>query len=71
MKRILVSVVWSLMFYVAYSFAITLKDLKKYQAEIKNACFPEACENEGQMMQPSVEEVEKKLVLKDFAALAE
>ena len=61
MKRILVAVVWILMVFASYSSAITFKELKKYQAEVKNACFPEACESERQMMQPSTEEVEKKL----------
>lgn len=64
MNRFLVTVIWSLMLLAAYSSAITLKDLKKYQNDIINACFPEACENEGQMMQPSVDEVEKKLGVK-------
>ena len=61
MDRILVVFVWTLIVFVSYSSAITLKELKKYQTEVKNACFPEACENESQMMQPSAEEVEKRL----------
>lgn len=64
MKRILVAVIWTLMFFASYSMAITLKELKKYQTDVKNACPPEAWENENQMMRPSAEEVEKKLGVK-------
>ena len=50
MKRIPFTVILILMFFAAYSSAITLKELKKYQAAIKNACPPEAgCEDETQM----------------------
>ena len=65
MKRIPFTVVLILMFFAAYSSAITLKELKKYQAAIKNACPPEAgCEDETQMQQPSESEVEENLGVK-------
>ncbi|MGM9985118.1 hypothetical protein SAMN05720469_12739 [Fibrobacter intestinalis] len=71
MKRIPFTVILILMFFAAYSSAITLKELKKYQAAIKNACPPEAdCEDENQIMQPSEIEVEEKLGVKDCVAMA-
>ena len=64
MNRMSVSVVCALMFFWGQSWSVSLKELKNYQAEIKKACFPEACEDESQMMQPSADEVEKKLGVK-------
>ena len=71
MKRTLIAVVWILIVFASYSSAITLKELKKYQTEVKSACFPEACESEHQMMQPSTEEIEKKLGVKGHVVVAE
>ena len=64
MKKNMVAILWVLMLFTAYSSAITLKELKKYQAEVKSACFPEACEDESQQMQPSADDVEKTLGVK-------
>ena len=64
MNRISVAIVCTLILFIGQSSAISLKELNKYQTAIKNACFPEACENESQMMQPSAEEVEKKIGVK-------
>lgn len=61
MNRISVAVACTLIFFIGQSLAVSLKELKKYQTEIKKACFPEACENESQMVQPSADEIEKKI----------
>jgi hypothetical protein len=59
MIKISFSVVCALIFFMSQSWAVSLKELKKYQVEIKKACFPEACEDESQMKRPSAKEVEK------------
>ena len=64
MNRMSVAIICALIFFIGQSWAVSLKELKKYQIEIKNACFPEACMDKSQMMQPSTEEVEQKLGVK-------
>ncbi len=64
MNRISAGIVCALMLFMGQSAAVSLKELKKFQTEIKNACFPNACEDERQMMQPSADEIEKKLGVK-------
>ena len=64
MKKNLFLFVLGLMILSSYSSAVSMKDLKKFQVNLKNACPPEAGCDENGMEQPDVVAVEKILGVK-------
>ncbi|MCF0215864.1 MAG: hypothetical protein HUK21_05275 [Fibrobacteraceae bacterium] len=62
MKKFTIITTLSLLISNTCSFAITLKELKKYRDSIKTACHPdEGCDEGNRMVQPSFDEIEKML----------